>query len=835
MAMHPGTESNLREQKRPNGDGTQRGRIAPILSGAAASIFVRNNAPSVSLEKLTFAPLLHEAPRGGVITTPTMPGVPQNIRVNDPNEDIMFGNDTTQSEPSVAVNGLNVVVGFNDSTPVASFSGFSNSSDLGQDFSDDGGLTPSDNSGDPVIAVDRAGTFYYSALVANFITHESYVGVAKSTSGGAMFSSSVDATGTSGIGKSDFQDKPWLIVDKSGGPTDGYLYLAWTRFINVDWSSGNAPNSEIRFARSTDGATTWSASIAISPQGPGLGPQGAMPAVGPNGEVYVVWLGRDTNTIAIRRSDDNGVTFNNPVAGGGAIATITQLPDTVNGGIRADSFPSIAVDQNTGTVHVAYPAISSGGTTADVYYTKSTDQGQHWTAPVKVNDDGTATDQWMVSLDIAANGVVGVMFYDRRNDPTSNLNIDVYVAPSIDGGNTFLPNKRITTTSFPPAVGFDPMIAFGYMGDYNQMAANGTRFHLAWGDNRDMVGTRNDPNVYYAVLGTEDCYVRDNPSDDGTVPDPGLLYISPDIQPAMNPSVFGTPNPVTVQVNNMGPLDAKNVTVKLFWADPATNIPASAWNSNRITIGGPATNQQVIASVPAGASATTPTPFVWNPPNPAWATQVGHFCLLAQIDSPGDPVTFPGGGWDAVKRDNNLAVRNVHVQNVGGGGFPTPIRFFIVGDLEEHWIADLVFDARPLTVGVTTTLTVPRAVLKNTTPIGMHLLPSRPHRDNHDHNGRGRHEDRNHDRDDDPAREYGHKNAEQYLQELHNGRTLELQTGRLTKLSGIELAPGSRYLAELNVRVQKGAKPPAETFFNVMQVVGRDTVGGLLYLLRFKL
>jgi hypothetical protein len=43
------------------------------------------------------------------------------------------------------------------------------------------------------------------------------------------------------------------------------------------------------------------------------------------------------------------------------------------------------------------------------------------------------------------------------------------------------------------------------MGDYIDMVADATSFHLAWGDNRDVLrtgsyGPRPDPNVYYTRI-----------------------------------------------------------------------------------------------------------------------------------------------------------------------------------------------------------------------------------------------------------------------------------------------------------------------------------------------
>ena len=411
--------------------------------------------------------------------------MPANIRVNNPSEDIGFGNQTTQSEPSIAVHHKKVVVAYNDSTKTPNYTGYSNSPQGGHVFHDRGGL-PGNQSGDNVLAANRHGTFYYATLSTDPAGNSS-VGVSKSTDGGVTFTPPVNAS-TTANGPAFFQDKEWLTVDNSGEASDGNVYLAWTKFGPV--------GEQILFARSTDGGNTWSAPLALS----GIGnPQGAMPAVGPEGELYVCWLDRGTSQILIQKSTDAGLTFANPVTGGGAVQTIVQIPGTMNGNIRANSFPSMAVDQEHGRIYITYAA-RVGADQGNVFLTVSHDHGKTWSAPVRVNDDSTQTDQWMPSVAVTDEGIVGVMFYDRRNDPVANLNIDVYLAISTNHGRTFHPNQRITTTSFPPAVNFDPAIAWNYMGDYNQMVADREKFYMAWGDNRDKVGARNDPNVYFGVF-----------------------------------------------------------------------------------------------------------------------------------------------------------------------------------------------------------------------------------------------------------------------------------------------------------------------------------------------
>jgi hypothetical protein len=753
------------------------------LSSDARRLLAARARPAAAAEALALTPPPAPARPAVLVMSPTAPGLPVNVRVNNPGEDTGSVS-TTQSEPSLAVSPPHIVVGFNDSNPVSSFSGYANSDTAGVAFTDDAGIA-GPQSGDTVLTVNSAGDFYFAMLSSDAAGNPN-IGVSRSTDHGVTFSAPADAS-TTANDPAGFQDKEWLTVDTTGGARDGTLYLAWTNFR----PDGTA---QIMFARSTDQGATWSAPLGLSAQGPGFGHQGAMPAVAPDGTVYVAWLDRATSQLLVRRSDDGGVNFANPVGGGGAIVTINQIPGLMPGSIRANSFLSIAVGPD-GTVYVVYAA-RVGADNGDVFLVRSADQGQTWSAPLRVNDDATTNDQWMPSVAVAATGVVGVMFYDRRNDP-ANLNIDIYLALSTDGGQTFLANQRITDATFPPAVNFDPVIAANYMGDYNQMVAVGTRFYLAWGDNRDTVGTRNDPNVYFAIAGTEDCYVRDNPADDGTAPStPGQAWRSPDILPTMNPSIFGTPNPVQIQVHNHGPRDAADVTVRLYWTDPATLIPRAAWRPDRIQVEtSPGvftnTNEQVIGLIPAGGMAEPAQPFIWDPPKPSWATDVGHFCLLAEIESAGDPLTFPGvGGWQTIERDNNLAVRNVHVQEVGGRR-PTPIRFFIGADLEQALVAELLIDPRRVPRELALSLRLEAAIARHAKFGRAEIL----HRDD---------------------------------------KTITLRIPpAITRITGLELAPKRNSLAEFQLQPTKHEAFKAG-YLQVTQRVDGQTTGGLLYLLRSK-
>lgn len=448
-----------------------------------------------------------------------------NTQINDPATDIP--EQTTQSETTIAIYKNTVLVAFVDTgqylpvtVGVSSLSGYARSEDGGQTFIDLGRVPPSLRSigySDPSLGVDSQGNFYFANL--QYIPEQrrtlSALGVAQSTDGGKTFSEPVLLGGTD---QANFQDKELIAVDNTGSQFDGNVYVAWTEFT----SSG----PQILFVRSTDGGKTFSAPLVLSDD---ISVQGATPAVGPTGEVYVTWIAFEGNDriLKIRRSDDGGVSFADSVIAAqirrtaDAQATRDCRRQALKGGIRTLELPSVAVDRSPtsffrGAIYIAYQSDpdGSGPDTSDIFLVSSFDGGKTFSQPVRVSDDQTQTDQFMPAVAVAGDGTVGVFFYDRRLDQ-DNLKIDVYFARSRNGGRSFEPNIRVTDVSFdvPPTFGqrtssanFDALRGICYMGDYNQMAADERFFYLAWGDNRNILKTTNypngrpDPDVFFAKI-----------------------------------------------------------------------------------------------------------------------------------------------------------------------------------------------------------------------------------------------------------------------------------------------------------------------------------------------
>src|SRR5436190_314538 len=158
---------------------------------------------------------------------------------------------------------------------------------------------------DPTLAFDSRGNAFYGYIVVFFSNGNGINGtemaVARSTDGGKTYPA-VTYFSFSG-GENHFNDKPMITADANpASPFRDNVYIAWDAAIGGSTSGG------IRVATSTDHGATFTVTRADDPKGPGRA-IGAIPFVGPNGELYVAWNDYAANTIAFNRSFDGGVTW----------------------------------------------------------------------------------------------------------------------------------------------------------------------------------------------------------------------------------------------------------------------------------------------------------------------------------------------------------------------------------------------------------------------------------------------------------------------------------------------------------------------------------------------
>ena len=115
---------------------------------------------------------------------------------------------------------------------------------------------------------------------------------------------------------------------------------------------------------------------------------------------------------------------------------------------------------------------------------------------------GPAESRECPALSVVSTGL-HLLYYHRYPNNT----IDVFIGNSINNGTSFITTQRVTSQPFRGSLTvpqFDPLIAFGYMGDYIANVGIGSHAYFAWGDNRDTVTDfmypqgRNDPDVFLA-------------------------------------------------------------------------------------------------------------------------------------------------------------------------------------------------------------------------------------------------------------------------------------------------------------------------------------------------
>ena len=379
-------------------------------------------------------------------------------------QNVLISTENFPNEPSIAMdpkNPANLVAG-------ANLNNYYISRDSGQTWTTANLTSSLGVWGDPVISVDTAGDFYFFHLSnppsGNWIDR---IVCQKTTDLGVTWS---DGSYTGLIG-SKAQDKHWCAVDRS----NNYMYLTWTQFDNYG-SANPADSSVIFFSRSVDAGNSWSSPLRINhTAGDCIDEdntvEGAVPAVGPNGEIYVCWAG------------PNGIVFNKSVDYGASWmpkeTVVADMPGgwdySVPGIFRANGLPITACDvsngPNRGTIYVNWTDQRNGASDTDVWLAKSEDGGVSWSAPIKVNDDESQRHQFFTWMAIdQIKGYLYFVFYDRRNHEGDAT--DVYMALSTDGGQTFI-NRKISEEPFVPNKNI-------FFGDYTNLTVHNAIVRPIW-------------------------------------------------------------------------------------------------------------------------------------------------------------------------------------------------------------------------------------------------------------------------------------------------------------------------------------------------------------------
>ncbi|MFC1724456.1 T9SS type A sorting domain-containing protein [candidate division KSB1 bacterium] len=398
------------------------------------------------------------------------------------------------NEPSIVINPVNtdqILIGTN-------MNHYFYSSDGGYSWTNGGVMTSSHGvHGDPCVIADKYGSFYFFHLsnppgpaFADRIVCQKLTDLDSLWSDGSY-------TGLNG----KMQDKEWAVADFRFNN----IYVTWTQF-DVYGSTDPEHRSNIMFSRSVDNGETWSDAVNINKiSGDCLDDdntvEGAVPAVGHDGEVYVSWSG--PAGLVFDRSFDEGETwldndvFVSHIPGGWVI--------NIPGIYRCNGMPVTACDLSDGpykgTIYINWADQKKGVNDTDIWISKSTDNGATWSVRKRVNDDPPGKHQFFTWMTVdKVTGYIYIVFYDRRN--YDDLRTDVYLAVSRDGGETFS-NHRISETPFIPNKKV-------FLGDYNNISAHNNVIRPVWIRLDDM-----ELSLWTAIIDPD--FLPDKPA--GGIPD----------------------------------------------------------------------------------------------------------------------------------------------------------------------------------------------------------------------------------------------------------------------------------------------------------------------------
>ncbi len=367
------------------------------------------------------------------------------------------------NEPSLCVDPTNrakMAIGWRQFNSVSSNfrqSGWGYSNNGGTTWTFPGVLENNVFRSDPVLDSDDSGRFFYLSLLQSFFDD-----MWRSLDGAQTWTRLASATGG---------DKQWFTIDNTNSTGHGFQYQSWS-------TGGNNYNGR-QFSRSTDGGFTWLNPINL-PQSPAWG----TPDVDSNGTLFVPGVNLNTGQIWCDRSSN---------AKNAAVTPTFELSTAVNLGGDIDISEPInpvglvgqiflAADRS-GTssnnyIYMLASVLPTGASTgSDVMFVRSTDSGQSFSTPRRINDDPVnhAKWHWMGALAVAPNGRLDAVWLDTRN-AANNTDSQLFYSYSLDAGNTWAANIAVST-SFNPFLGYPNQ---NKMGDYLTIVSDNAGGNVAY-------------------------------------------------------------------------------------------------------------------------------------------------------------------------------------------------------------------------------------------------------------------------------------------------------------------------------------------------------------------
>lgn len=379
---------------------------------------------------------------------------------------------------------------------------------------------PWERASDPWLSFGPDGTLHQMSLVFQTDPPADRVGgfgpngmaVSKSDDGGLTWSDPILLIE---------DDDPRILNDKNSltaDPTDAnFVYAVWDRLRITSAEAIDPENvrpgrglflgiglgfkGPIYFTRSTDGGDSWETARRIYDPGANNQTIGNQIVVQPDGTLIDFFTeilnfknndqnGRGFNfNLALLRSNDKGETWkprNKPIRAARIFSSFGAVTPDLGIPVRDGSILfDVAVDPGNGNLYAVWQDVRFNNI-EEVAFSMSTDGGFTWSEPIKINQTPDnipllRRQAFLPSVAVNGQGVVGVTYYDFRNDIDAGTLVEladhwfVYCEANCSDPASWMNNEiRLTDNSFDyvPA----PFAGGLFLGDYVGLAADDTDF-----------------------------------------------------------------------------------------------------------------------------------------------------------------------------------------------------------------------------------------------------------------------------------------------------------------------------------------------------------------------
>jgi hypothetical protein len=155
-----------------------------------------------------------------------------------------------------------------------------------------------------------------------------------------------------------------------------------------------------------------------------------------NGRLWAVWV--EASNVWISASADLGRTFEPAVR-------VTKDTEPIDA--NSESRPKIAFTRDN-AILVSWTRKGTQPYTGDIRFARSVDGGQTFSTPITINDGGPETGRFD-ALHVGPSGRTYLAWIDKRDMDQATkagqryTGAALYLAESLDGGATFLPNRKL--------------------------------------------------------------------------------------------------------------------------------------------------------------------------------------------------------------------------------------------------------------------------------------------------------------------------------------------------------------------------------------------------------